>query len=151
MGRMARPKRLDALAQIVQATTDPEGQCDLGAVLGQYTALLRSTPSLLDPEAQAQADLRAFDKARRPRATAVQGSLFDPDAWLVIGEGQRVLMGRATRHHCLAAQAVRTASHLAEVTDFAHDLAYWNRRIAAFSNDTEELEPLERRVFGYSG
>jgi len=148
---MGMNNRKVALLQIVAQLTTAAGEVDLVAVKAQYKAHLDVNPHLLDTEALAQRDVRDLDHSRRPRATAVQGTLFDPEAWLPIGEAQRVVMARATQQQCMTALQYRTQSHLEEVTDYNRDLQYWNARIGAFQPHHQDLEDVERQVFGWSG
>lgn len=143
-------KEWKRLTAVYESQTDPEYNTAMGSRLrDELRCWVLQNPPPFDPDHETAVRLDQIERARGP-ADKGQGSLFNPDAVVRTSEeGDRVRMGVARLRHAIRARSVRDQAHIRENEDWRRDSDYWNSRIAAFDNFSQNLTDIERQKFGY--
>jgi hypothetical protein len=141
---MSKRDRLATAERIIAAISDSDGRFSTSDAIVALAAVYRDQPDLLDPDAQARADVTAIDRARRPDPS--QESLFDKDAWLPLGKGDRVRMGAARLDDLDAWWLVELDEHTKHAAAHSRKASYINSRRQAWTPDDHCLLDVENRI-----
>lgn len=147
MPRSRRPDLIHAAEESVARVTDSAGRWDLTAATTELAKRLRADPNLMDPDRVARDLIESLDRLRRPSPSQpTLGALFDKDAWLPLGSGLRVQMGRAQRDDLDAWLVVLTEEHEHATVAYSTKLRYITTRRQAWTPDDDDLTDVENRL-----
>lgn len=144
-------RRLDERTEFwYRSLTDTGGHVNAASVLEHVLEDINLDPSLVDAEGAAQESLERVDRSFTYAAnTAAAGAttqgtqlpMYDPDAYLALGEGDRVQLCAATRPDIIAWLAIQTENH-------EHQTSAYLRKVQAarawLAHLPDDLTPLGR-------
>jgi hypothetical protein len=141
---MTKRERMRVAERVIASLTDMDGRLDLAAARNALADEYRADPDLLDPDAQAAADVTAVDRARRPQPS--QDRLFEKSALVPLGESRRVEMGKATLEDLDAWWLVEVREHVAHSAAHQRKAEYIASRRAAWQETDTCLLDVEQRL-----
>jgi hypothetical protein len=128
--------------------TDSAGRFDLHAVEDDLACFLHINRQAIDVERLASDYVTSFDRAKRPKFLEKQLSLFAPDAWIPIGNKQRVQMKFINRDDIIAWAGLEISEHTSSSTAHARKMEYINSRLQVWDADRyKTLAELEAEKF----
>lgn len=130
-----------------RASTNAEGIVDREVVFADLLAYLQGHPELADMERIARDAVNRADDRFRARFDD-QLAMFEPDAYMVTGENERVLMEKASLEHLNLWGVIQTTEHAAQVTKYAKKIDWKAKREAKWGNH-KTLGEVERAEFGW--
>lgn len=149
------PFRRDLAARIqrlVAQHTGSDGEVDLATVKALLAGWLVANPDQLSAQQQANAAVDRYMEGRRPpKQGPHQLAMFEPEAYVPIGENRVRLMRQCKREDLLAWGAISTREHAADAAAHAGRMTYINERLQASWQPTDTLEDVERGRFGWTG
>jgi hypothetical protein len=134
--------------ELIDHYTQSNGHVDLLSAEADLELFLLSRPELMDPRMVAQRYIEKIDRSRKvsPRGTQSKFS-FEPEAWLTVGERERVQMSLATREDVIAHIAMVSENHAGVTQAYAMEMAYWNSRLQAWGKKHKTLGAVEADKF----
>lgn len=142
-----------AYVSFTEKHADAEGRYATGAgtpVVADLVAFMDRHPHLKQTEKEALEFVHAYEKSHKPQADKGQLTLqYDPSAVLVLGDKERIPMGRAKQPDLNRWFLNRSKSNRAENADYAVDQEYYITRLEKFTAPQQELHEIEVTHFGY--
>lgn len=139
------------IARICDELVTPENKLSVKAVIGRYQTWLIGHPRVVVAQSAsvAQTQVRSFFTRHQPKVGKHgQLSMYFPEDWVAIGNGQRARMRDVTAAQLVLWESEIDKAHGSTVTVYESKKAYIKERRDKFGTHGT-LDALERAEFGY--
>lgn len=143
----------ELIDEIIEAATTKDGEYRADHAAKLLAERYQEDPDLAEEIAvkAARQDLSKWEHSHAPKRREIegQGTLFyDPQAILVLGDNERVMMAKAKPVHARRRVLVLTRNLRAQIEAMQTELSYWDDRLDDWP-EKRTLDQIERDRFGY--